>query len=121
MSLKTFENETMPLSDYERIVLVPVIIRGFRSHEGQDKAITSPEICKLLKEKGYKISDVKLRRCIKYIQRNDLMSWIVATGNGFFYTNDINIVRDQIESLKGREEAIRSVREALELSITKLF
>lgn len=117
MAIKTFENETAPLSEYELNTLVPVIIRGFLSHEGQKQAITATAICKALKEKGFQISDVRLRKCIKHIQRHNLLKWIVATGSGFYYTKDVNDVKMQIESLKGREEAIRSVRVALEKSL----
>lgn len=117
MPIKTFENETSTLTDYERTVLVPVIIRGFMLHECQEKAITSTEICRRLKTKGFKISDVRLRKCIKHIQRYNLLKWIVGTGTGFYLTKDPDVVKSQIESLKGREAAIRSVREALEQSV----
>lgn len=119
MPVKTFEAHTQPLTDYETRVLVPVIIRGLRSHEGPDSAITSAAICDALRKKGYKISDVTLRRCVKYIQRNDLLNWVVATANGFFYTQDPRIVKEQIDSLKSREEAIRTIRSALERSLEK--
>lgn len=118
--ITTFETHTKPLTDYELTALVPVIILGLRHHKGSAKAITSSKICKRLTEKGYRINDVTLRRCIKHIQKNKLLNWVVATGNGFFYTDDIRVVMDQIESLRGREEAIRAVRIALESSLQKV-
>lgn len=119
MSIKLFEQDTLPLTDYELNTLIPAIIRGFKQHKGIEKAITSKKICEALTKNGYKASDVKLRKCIKHIQRNHLLNWIVATGEGFFYTEDPQIVKSQIESLRGREEAIRSVRIALENSVQK--
>lgn len=120
MSVKLFENETKPLSDYEVNTLVPIIIRGLRSHYGPNAAITSQQMCIALRDKGYRINDVTLRKCVKYIQRNRLLNWIVATANGFFYTEDPRLVKDQIESLRNREDAIRSVRMALEQSLVKI-
>ena len=117
MALKLFEEETSSLTDYEVNTLIPAIIRGFKQHKGAEKAITSKKICEGLTRNGFKVSDVRLRKCIKYIQRNNLLTWIVATGEGFFYTEDPSIVKSQIESLRGREEAIRSVRIALEASL----
>lgn len=118
--ITNFETQTKPLTDYELTVLIPVIIQGLRHHEGSGKAITSSKICKRLTEKGYKVNDVILRRCIKHIQKNHLLNWIVATGSGFFYTKDIRVVMDQIHSLRGREEAICAVRIALETSLQKV-
>lgn len=118
--ITNFETHTKPLTDYELTVLVPIIIQGLLHHKGSAKAITSSKICKSLTEKGYKVNDVTLRRCIKHIQKNHLLNWVVATGNGFFYTDDIRVVMDQIHSLRNREEAIRAVRLALENSLQKV-
>lgn len=116
--LPTFENHTKPLTEYEINVLIPVLIKGLKLHVGKENAITSHQICLSLKKGGFKISDVTLRRCIKYIQFNQLLRWVIADESGFFLTSDIELVKKQIESLRGREEAIRAVRISLEKSIT---
>lgn len=115
--LKLFEDQTKPLTDYERDTLVPLIIKGLRAHQGKEQAITSKQICKALNDQGYKINDVSLRKCVKHIQRNGLVLWIIGSGDGFYYTTDPKDVQDQIASLRGREAAIRGVREALEQSL----
>jgi hypothetical protein len=117
--LKLFEEQTKPITDYERNTIVPLLISGLKARNGKDKAITSKEICAALKAQGYKINDVSLRKCVKYIQRNSLLEFIIASSEGFYYTNDPKEVEDQIASLRGREAAIRSVREALEESLNR--
>lgn len=118
MPIQTFKTYTKPLSDYEINTLVPVIIKGLQRHQGKDNSITSRSIVSQMASKGYKITDVKLRRCIKYIQYHNLLSWVIATESGFYSTNDPKEVQMQIESLRGRENAIKDVREALERSIS---
>lgn len=115
--LSLFEHETQPLTTYQLDTLVPAIIRGMKCHYGKERAITSAKIVKLMVGHGYKISDVTLRRCIKHIQTHNLLTWIIAGENGFYYSRDPDEVKKQIESLRGREEAIRSVRESLEHSL----
>ncbi len=117
--LNLFEHETQPLSTYQLDTLIPAIISGLKQHPGKGSAITSAAIVKAMVNKKYQISDVTLRRCIKHIQANNLLSWVIACENGFYYTTNPDEVRKQIESLKGREEAIRSVRVQLEKSLTQ--
>ncbi len=117
MPIENFKSYTKPLTDYEVNTLVPVIIKGLKNHQGKDNAITSREIVAQMASKGYNVTDVKLRRCIKYIQYHNLLSWVIATEIGFYSTNNPEEVKTQIESLRSREDAIKSVREALERSI----
>lgn len=115
--IRLFEHETKPLTTYQLDTLIPAIIAGLKQHPGKGSAITSAEIVKAMVNKKYQISDVTLRRCIKHIQMNNLLSWVIACENGFYYTTNKEDVIKQIESLKGREEAIREVRIQLEKSL----
>lgn len=105
------------ITEYEEKNIVPVLIEIIKEHHGKINAINSKNILQKLSEKGYKLIDVRLRKCVKYIQINVLVKWIVANNDGFFFTEDVKDIQDQISGLKHREEAISHVRIAFETSL----
>ena len=107
--IKGFANETEPLTDYERDVLVPVMIRGLISKVGQAKAVTNKHIVACMKA-DYKISDARVRKVINFIRCNDLVPCLIATSDGYYIAETEPELKDYEESLLGREEAIRAVR-----------
>lgn len=109
-----FMKETEPLTDYERNVLLPVICRGLSTKVGKAKAITNEKITEAMKDADYKINDVRLRKIINHIRTNGLVKWLVATNRGYYVATSRDDVEQYIESLKGREDAIRAVRESME-------
>ena len=117
--IETFENYTQKIPEYLTLTVIPFIVEYLKENTlGETTAIKSNELTEIIYEKTkISISDVILRRCIKYIQANALVNWIVATQKGFFYTEDISVVQKQIKSLKSRESAIRNTREHIEKSL----
>ena len=107
--IKGFANETEPLTDYERDVLVPVMIRGLISKVGKAKAVTNKHIVACMKA-DYKISDARVRKVINFIRCNDLVPCLIATSDGYYIAETEPELKDYEESLLGREEAIRAVR-----------
>jgi len=112
--LNGFSEQTKPLSDYEKNSLVPRIVTGMRKIVGRERAITNAEIVARLKKEGYKLSEARVRKIINYIRVNGIIERLIATSEGYYIANTDQEVRDYIESLKGREEAIRAVRRRLE-------
>lgn len=108
--IKGFDNETEPLSDYERDVLVPVMIRGLISKVGKANAVTNKHIVTCLKTQEYKISDARVRKVINHIRCNDLVPCLIATSDGYYIAETEQELRDYEDSLLGREDAIRQVR-----------
>lgn len=100
-------------------VYVPKIIRVLRSH-GKNNPIKSKDICELFQAQGFNIKDSVFRKCIKYIQMNGLLKFIVASECGFYYTKSIKSIQEQIESLRSREESIKQVRKSLENQLKML-
>lgn len=117
--LNGFKEQTKPLSDYELKTLVPRIVRGLTKKVGKEKAITNTEIVAILKKEGYKLSEVRVRKIINYIRVNGIIERLIATSDGYYIANNEQEVRDYIESLKGREEAIRAVRRRLEAQLQR--
>ena len=110
--IKNFENETQPLTDYEKNVLLPLLIRGLGIKKGQANAVTNKHIVSVLKD-NYKLSEARVRKIINHIRTNDLIPGLIATSEGYFIAETETELLEYEESLKGREDAIREVREAI--------
>ena len=108
--IKGFDNETEPLTEYERDVLVPVMIRGLISKVGKERAVTNKYIVSCMKKQDYKISDARVRKVINFIRTNDLVPCLIATSDGYYIAESEKELLDYEESLLGREDAIRAVR-----------
>lgn len=112
-----FENETKPLSGYEQDTLLPIIVRGLMNKVGAASAVSNSHICISLRNKGYKVTEVRIRKIINHIRTHSLVTCLIASGKGYYRAENRQEVVDYIESLKGRENAIKAVRMALEKQI----
>lgn len=111
--IKGFSNETSPLNDYELRVLLPVILAGLKDKQGKRNAVTNGYIIGRLKQQGYRIDAARLRKVINHIRTNDLIPGLIATSEGYFLAEDEQELMDYEDSLRGREEAIKTVRLAI--------
>ena len=98
--IQGFSRQTEPLTDYERNILLPVICQGLSTKIGEDKAITNSAITKAMKGAGYQLTEARLRKII--------------TSKGYYIATSREEMVDYIDSLQGREDAIRAVRESME-------
>lgn len=112
--LLNFEKQTEALSDYERTTILPIMVKCLNNKQGKDKAITNNLMCEKMEEHGYIITPIRVRKIINYIRTNDLIQGLMATSTGYYVTHDTTELRTYIASLKGREDAIREVRESME-------
>lgn len=115
--LHGFENETRPLNGYEKNTLLPIIVRGLSNRTGAANAVSNGHICISLRNKGYKVTEVRIRKIINHIRIHGLVTYLIASGKGYYRAENRQEVVDYIESLKGRENAIKAVRMALEKQI----
>ena len=112
-----FEDQTQPLTDYEREVLLPIIILGLKTKIGEDNAINSKVIERKLKEKGYNISGARLRKIINHIRINGLIHCLMASSKGYWIENDKEKVKTYINSLEQRADAIQNVANSLKAQL----
>ena len=112
--LNGFQTQTEPLTDYERNTLLPVICRGLVTKVGEAQAITNTAITKAMKGAGYQLTEARLRKIINHIRVAGLIKWLIATSKGYYIATSRQEMEDYIGSLRGREEAIRAVRESME-------
>lgn len=102
-----------PLNDYEREVLLPIIVKCLRRHVGKDKAITNSRMCEALVDSGYDIKEIRMRKIIHYIRDNWLIGCLIASNRGYHVTRDKDEMQAYIETLHGRVEAIEVIIQAM--------
>jgi hypothetical protein len=112
--LNGFQVQTEPLTDYERDTLLPVICRGLANKIGEARAITNTAITRAMKGAGYQLTEARLRKIINHIRVNGMIRWLIATSKGYYIATSRQEMEDYIVSLRGREDAIRAVRESME-------
>jgi len=118
--ITSFEDQTHELTQYEKEVLLPLMIAGFKTKVGVERCITNPEICRALKEKGYEISEPRVRKLVFYIRHNNLVPKLIASSKGYWIATDKTEISTWINSLEGRISALQETLEYAQKMI-KLF
>jgi len=104
-----FEEQTEPLTDQEREVFLPPIIKGLRAKVGKDRAVTNKDIVRGLKVNlDIKIGEARVRKMINHIRNNDIIPCLIATSKGYYIAETKDEMLDYIDSLYGRVEAIEA-------------
>ena len=104
-----FEEQTEPLTDQEREVFLPPIIKGLRVKVGKEKAVTNKDIVRGLKANcDIKIGEARVRKMINYIRNNDIIPCLIATSKGYYIAETKDEMLDYIDSLYGRVDAIEA-------------
>jgi len=87
----------------------------------KENAVTNSYICRCLKKQGYVIDGARLRKIINYIRVKNLIIGLMATSNGYYIAESKSEMIDYIDSLKGRENAIKAVRVAMENQMNVMY
>lgn len=115
--IKTFEEHTVELSPDEQ-KFVGVIVQRFNTKKGKQHIVTADGIIDGLKTHfNIEFKESRVRKMIQYIRLNNLVVGLIATSKGYFVADSIEEIEDWIDSLKSRENAIRSIREMAERQI----
>lgn len=107
MALTLFKNITQELTEHEKTVLVPMLMSTLaNTHTGN--RFTGRELCGWFGACGEAVSGVRLRKMVNYIRTMNLLQpyVLIGAGNGYFITQDVHTVEQQIESLQGRVDAM---------------
>lgn len=118
--ITTFETQTKPLNEYEREILLPIMVRCLAKHIGKDRAISNAQMCEKMALYGYQVGEVRVRKIINHIRNNGLVECLIATGKGYYVTESIEEMETYIESVKNREDAIRTMRLSMEAQLLKM-
>lgn len=120
--IKTFEDYTYELTDYESQTLLAPMVAGLKTKTGKENSITNKQICEAMKLRGYNISDARVRKIISFIRVQGIIPLLIANGkNGYYIASTSEEVEDYIESLHQRERSIKKMRQAMEEQYVQRF
>ena len=112
--IQGFETQTAQLTDYESSVLLPVFVKCLNRHVGKGAAITNKKMREGLEAQGYDVGDdARVRKIINHIRNNVLVECLIASSKGYYVTTNKREMREYIDGLKKRSDAILAIAEAL--------
>jgi len=120
----SFKKHTESLTRDE-LELMPIIIDGFKRHQGRFNAIVGKDIVKSINRPEImakfnikaKTTEVRLRKIVNHLRTNKILP-IIATQDGYFMSYQPEDIRGQIESLQSRIEALQGDIKGLQHFIT---
>ena len=107
-----FEEETAPFNEDEK-ALVRVVIKGLANHVGEEEAIKGRAICLAVSQKYTKLTEARLRKIINFIRAKKILP-VIATSRGYYISHDKDVIKREIESLRGRQAGIQAAIDGLE-------
>lgn len=117
--INNFEDYTQELTDYE-LTLVPIIVKGLSTKLGKHNAITNEVMTEKMKGAGHKVSTPRMRKIIHHIRVTGLVECLMATSKGYYISNDIEELKEYVNSLHQRADSIQLVAYALEGHVYRL-
>lgn len=109
-----FEYETASLTE-EELRIAEIIARRIRHNIGKGNIVTSQRIIEVLKAEGIELEGSRFRKIINYIRMNKVVKNLVATSRGYYIETDREKVREYVEGLFKRSEAILAVAKSYEI------
>ncbi len=111
--LKGFEKQTHALNEYEMNTLLPLMVSGFKTKVGKSNAVTNKHICSSLAEQGYDVNEPRVRKIVSFIRMNHLVPLLIATSKGYWVSTDAQEIKDWVETMNGRIDALQASRDAV--------
>lgn len=108
--ITNFEDITHEMTEDEK-KLVPILIKGFTAY-GKSNPIKAPDVISRLKQKGYKITEPRLRKIINFIRSEGILP-LIGTSKGYFVSYEREVIADQIKSLQERADSIANSAQGL--------
>ena len=118
--LEFFEEYTAALTEEERQTLLPLMVRSLKQHVGRENAVTNKRMREGLEAWGYKVSDARIRKLINHIRRYSRVECLMATGKGYYVTEDVAELEQYLKSLEKRAKAISEVKRQISSQLENL-
>ncbi len=109
-----FEEYTEELNDYERDVLLPLIVPVWKNRRGRDRSITNKTFIKRLRNEGHRIDGPRFRKIMHVIRVSGMVPGILATSDGYYVAQTEEEWEDYIRSINERLHHITALRNAIE-------
>jgi hypothetical protein len=107
-----FDKETVPLSDYERETLLPIVANWLKA-TSRSRPIINKMATSWLRDRGYNITEARFRKIVSAIRLEAIVENVIATSKGYYVSDDASEIADYIQSLRERAGAITAVADAL--------
>lgn len=118
--LTLFENVTSRLTPIEKDTIVPMIVETLKYKNTPQHAVTNKHLVGWLKACKIDTSEIRVRMMINHIRNTNLLPCLIASGNGYWVTDDPDVIDKYIDSLNGRINSIRNMAESLKAQKMKL-
>lgn len=116
-----FEDFTNELTAGE-IKIAEIVAQALNKRVGKNKIVTNGQMCQGLKaNKGIKISEVRIRKIIHELRVKDKVKCLIATAKGYYICNDINELRQYVNSLQQRINSIEEIKTALSKQLNEFY
>ena len=114
MALTLFTNITEQLTALEKNKLVPLLL-DILSASHDKNTMKGRWISSWFKKVGYDVSEARIRKMVNYIRVTNAAKPFVLIGasNGYFLTDNIEVVDEQIQSLEGRIDSMKSAIDSI--------
>lgn len=112
--LTLFTNITEQLTELEKNTLVPMLLSTLQASNDGNR-LKGRWISGWFKACGYDVSEVRIRKMVNYIRVTNAAkpNVLIGASNGYFLTNNIQTVDEQIESLEGRIDSMRAAIDSI--------
>lgn len=110
-----FTKQTKPLTASEKEA-VGIIVAVLSKAHGIKNAVRSPDLAIMCG-----LNTVRIRKVVNYIRTQGLVPCLIASSFGYYIAENAEEVIAYEESLRGRESAIRQVRERIEEQRVRKF
>lgn len=121
MSLTLFTNITEQLTQLEKEKLVPMLLDTLSATHDSNR-FTGKWISGWFKASGYDVSEIRIRKMVNYIRVTNAAKpkILIGAGNGYFLTDDVKVVQEQIESLEGRIDSMKAAVDSIKAQLLNL-
>lgn len=118
--IKDFEERTAELNKLEKETIVPLIVNKLKTCVGKKRAIKNGQLIAYLYVNGIRISEPRVRKIIEYIRQQRKVDWLIAAQYGYFIAETEEQVRDWINTMKTRRNAIETTILIAEGTLSKV-
>ncbi len=119
--LTLFQNVTQELTATEKETFVPMLLDTLQfTHT--DNRITGKALCGWFNKCGRYVTEVRIRKMVNFIRVLNLTGdkVLIGASNGYFLTGDVDVVKDQIESMQGRIDSMEAVVDTMKSQLISL-
>lgn len=118
--ITNFEELTEELTEQELNRIVPALIRGLRTKIGKENTITNKQMKEGLEEIcNIKTTEPRIRKMIQYIRISGSIERLIATSKGYYISNDVQELKDYLESLMQRADSIMLTAKQIQFQLDK--